>query len=90
MKGKENILQLYENNIDSIYSKSVKKSEITKNIIKETEKLTITLNQEQRDIFDCILDLESEKNEVIYKNIFVEAFSLAISLIIEGINKSKD
>lgn len=90
MKGKENILQLYENNIDAIYSKSVKKSEITKNIIKETEKLIITLNQEQRDIFDCILDLESEKNEVIYKNIFVEAFSLAISLIIEGINKSKD
>lgn len=87
MKNKSMILKLYEDNIDEIYSKSVKNLETMKNISEKTEKLTNGLNKEQQIIFNEITNLENEKNEIIFKNIFVEAFSMATNIILESLNK---
>lgn len=87
MKNKSMILKLYEDNIDEIYSKSVKNLETMKNISEKTEKLTNGLNKEQQIIFNEITNLENEKNEIIFKNIFVEAFSIATNIILESLNK---
>lgn len=87
MENKSTILKLYEDNIDEIYSKSVKNLETMKNISEKTEKLTNGLNKEQQIIFNEITNLENEKNEIIFKNIFVEAFSMATNIILENLNK---
>lgn len=89
MNNKEKILKLYEDNIDEIYSKAVERLELPKKIVRETERFTVSLDKKQQHIFNNILSLECEKNEVIYKNIFVEAFNLATNIILESINKSK-
>lgn len=87
MENKSTILKLYEDNIDKIYSKSVENLETMKNISEKTEKLTNGLNKEQQIIFNEITNLENEKNEIIFKNIFVEAFSMATNIILENLNK---
>lgn len=87
MENKSTILKLYEDNIDEIYSKSVENLETMKNISEKTEKLTNGLNKEQQIIFNEITNLENEKNEIIFKNIFVEAFSMATNIILESLNK---
>lgn len=87
MENKSTILKLYEDNIDKIYSKSVENLETMKNISEKTEKLTNGLNKEQQIIFNEITNLENEKNEIIFKNIFVEAFSMATNIILESLNK---
>lgn len=87
MENKSTILKLYEDNIDEIYSKSIKNLETMRNISEKTEKLTNGLNKEQQIIFNEITNLENEKNEIIFKNIFVEAFSMATNIILENLNK---
>lgn len=87
MENKSIILKLYEDNIDEIYSKSIENLETMKNISEKTEKLTNGLNKEQQIIFNEITNLENEKNEIIFKNIFVEAFSMATNIILESLNK---
>lgn len=84
MENKSTILKLYEDNIDEIYSKSIENLETMKNISEKTEKLTNGLNKEQQIIFNEITNLENEKNEIIFKNIFVEAFSMATNIILES------
>lgn len=87
MENKSTILKLYEDNIDEIYSKSIENLETMRNISEKTEKLTNGLNKEQQIIFNEITNLENEKNEIIFKNIFVEAFSMATNIILESLNK---
>lgn len=78
------ILQLYETFIDEIYTMTVSKLEVTKKIDEQETLLRETLTEEQKEIINKLNNYENEKNEMVNKNTFVYAFSLATKLFVEG------
>ena len=73
MENDETILKLYENFADEIYEMTVKKLDISKEISEQEDLIIPTLSDEQKEIFNKLNQLESEKNELVNKNTFVYA-----------------
>lgn len=88
---KEKILELYENYIDDIYSSTMNedKLKLSKEISDLTDKFYLTLTQEQEKILKELQEKEDEKQELVYRNVFVFAFSLATDLFAEGLENGK-
>lgn len=85
MKDKETILKLYEMYIDKIYNNALKKSTISKELSDMGNQLNKSLTKEQQELFDEIIIGNHEQVELVNKEIFVSAFSLAIKLFVEGL-----
>ena len=88
---KEKILELYENYIDAIYSSTMNedKLKLSKEISDLTDKFYLTLTKEQEKILKELQEKEAEKQELVYRNVFVFAFSLGIDLFAEGLENGK-
>lgn len=84
---KEAILKLYEAFVDDIYTDTVEKIELSQKIIEQEKLLLSTLTQEQKEIFSRLNECENKKNELVNKNTFVFAYSLANKLMIESLEK---
>lgn len=84
MENKETILQLYENFIDEIYTMTHSNLEVTKKIDEQETLLRETLTEEQKEIIETLNNYEDERNEIVNKNTFIYAFSLATKLFVEG------
>ena len=89
MEHDETILKLYENFADEIYEMTVKKLDISKEISEQEDLIIPTLSDEQKEIFNKLNQLESEKNELVNQNTFVYAYKLATRLIIESLSEHK-
>lgn len=85
MEKDETILKLYENLANEIYQMTFEKLEICRKISEQEDLIIPTLSDEQKEIFDKLNQLKSEKNELVNKNTFVYAYKLATKLIIESI-----
>ena len=88
---KEKILELYENYIDEIYSSTMNedKLKLSKEISDLTDKFYLTLTKEQEKILKELQEKEDKKQELVYRNVFVFAFSLGIDLFAEGLENGK-
>ncbi len=84
MEDKETIVELFEQNMDKIYTDTDEKLKINKEIADLTEELNKTLTEEQKQLLDEINQKEDEKREIINRNTFVFAYSLATKSIIES------
>lgn len=85
MEDKETLIEIFEQNMDKIYTDTDEKLEINKEIADLTEKLNKTLTDEQKELLDKINNKEDEKRDIINRNTFVFAYSLATKTIIEGL-----
>ncbi len=63
--------------------------DISKEISEQEDLIIPTLSDKQKEIFDKLNQLESEKNELVNKNTFVYAYKLATRLIIESLSEHK-
>ena len=54
------------------------------------DKLNKTLTDQQKKLLNKINELESQRVENVYKEVFVFAYSLATKLIVEGLDKEKE
>ena len=85
MEGKETIEEIFEQNMDKIYTDTVEKLEINKEISDLTDELNKTLTDEQKKLLEEINQKEDEKRDIINKNTFVFAYSLAVKSIIQSL-----
>jgi len=85
LEGKETIEEIFEQNMDKIYTDTVEKLEINKEISDLTDELNKTLTDEQKKLLDEINQKEDEKRDIINKNTFVFAYSLAVKSIIQSL-----
>lgn len=85
MEDKETLIEIFEQNMDKIYTDTDEKLEINKEIADLTEELNKTLTDEQKELLDKINNKEDEKQDIINRNTFVFAYSLATKSIIEGL-----
>lgn len=89
MKNRKiNIENLYELYADEIYNKA---NEQTKELqIKKANKLdelNSNLNSEQITLLKEILEIETQRKEIVDKEMFTFAFSLGLKLVYEGLDK---
>lgn len=85
MEDQKTILELYQTFVDKIYVQTVEKNNICEKISEQQDKLNPTLTKEQLEILRTINELENEKNELVYKNVFVFAYQLATKSLLEGL-----
>ena len=85
----ETITELFQNHMDDIYENAGIDKEITDKIIAIEQPFYSNLSKEQKKQFEEIGDLETQRHEKVYKNIFIYAFSLANKLLIESLTKGK-
>lgn len=85
MEGKETIEELFEQYMDNIYTETDEKLEINREISELTDKLNKTLSDEQKQLLEQINLKEDEKHDIINKNTFVFAYSLANKLFAESL-----
>lgn len=85
MEGKETIIEIFEQNMDNIYTTTVEKLEIEKEIASLEEELYKTLSADQLELINEINQKENMKHDIINRNTFVFAYSLATKSIIEGL-----
>ena len=90
MKDKETILKLYDNFMDEIYTMTPENHIFLSEIATLEDKLNKTLTDQQKKILNKINELESQRVENVYKEVFVFAYSLATKLIVEGLDKEKE
>ena len=91
MKDDKTILKLYEKYIDDIYSSiTYENLEISKKVLEFENILLSTLNQEQRELLNKISDLENDRTDLITKETFKFAYSLATNLIVESLKKHSE
>lgn len=84
MVNKKNILKLYENFVDGIYTMTNEEKNILGEIVILEDRLNATLTDEQKKLLDEIHTKENKRQEELYKNMFIEGFSLATKLFVEG------
>lgn len=84
---KKTILELYENYADKIYDKALSKK-LSNEVSFLEDKLLENLSEEQKKLLDEINTKKSEKEEIIYREMFVSAFSLATRLFVEGLKEN--
>lgn len=85
MEDKKTLEELFECNMDKIYTETDEKLEINKQISELTDELNKTLTDEQKKLLDEINQKEDEKRDIINKNTFVFAYSLAVKSIIQSL-----
>jgi len=85
LEDKKTLEELFECNMDKIYTETDEKLEINKQISELTDKLNKTLSEEQKQLLEEINQKEDEKRDIINKNTFIFAYSLATKSIIEGL-----
>lgn len=85
LEGKETIVEIFEQNMDNIYTETVEKLEIEKEIASLEEELYKTLSKEQLELLNEINQRENMKHDIVNRNVFVFAYSLATKSIIEGL-----
>jgi hypothetical protein len=85
LEGKEAIEEIFEQNMDKLYTDTDEKLEINKEISDLTDELNKTLTDEQKKLLDEINQKEDEKRDIINKNTFVFAYSLAVKSIIQSL-----
>lgn len=87
MENKENILKLYDNYIDEIYTETLSKSEYTDKIKDIENNFKEKLSSSQIEMLDLINSYQQKQNDEMYKNIWITSYSLATKLIIEGLKE---
>lgn len=87
--SKENIEQLFELHKENMYKKTDEISEITKQIIYNSENLMEDLSKEDWKCVNEIMELQNVRSGLIQKQVFVYAFSLATKLFTEGLSKDE-
>lgn len=90
MKNNEAILKLYDKYTEDIYSMTQDNLEISKKIIELENLLLPTLTKEQKELLKKINTYKSNKTDLLTKETFKFAYSLATNLIIESIKNSKE
>lgn len=86
MKDDKTILKLYDKYIDDIYSMTKDNIEISKKVVELENVLLPTLTKEQKELLNQISNLENDRTDILTKNTFKFAYSLATNLIVESIN----
>lgn len=86
MERKETILDLYDKYANEIYKISQKELDLLKEISNIEYKLNETFKDEQRQLFDEIQNLMNQKSELINKQTFTFAYSLASRLCVEALS----
>lgn len=83
---RKTILDLYNRYADEIYSKALKDNKSLDEISSLEDKLAVSLSQEQKELLEIINKNKNknEKEEIIYQEMFISAFSLATKLFLEG------
>lgn len=89
MEDKKTILDLYYKMSEEVYEVTPEIKKILKETIEITDKLRSTLTEEQKRLLDKVIEKESERGEVVGKQIFVKAFSFATKLFEEGLKEEK-
>lgn len=80
------ISNLYEKYFDDIYSNiSHEGLEISKKVVELENKLIPTLSKEQKKLLDQINEYEDDRIDLITKETFKFAYSLATNLILESL-----
>lgn len=91
MKDDKTILKLYEKYIDDIYSSiTYENLEISKKVLEFENILLSTLNQEQKELLNKISNLENDRTDLITKETFKFAYSLATNLIVESLKNHNE
>lgn len=85
MKEKKEIENLYLKYSNEILKDDEETSSISKRLALKQDELLKTLNKEQLDLFNEVLELEAERGERVSKNNFIFSFSLATKLFTEGL-----
>lgn len=85
MESKEAIIDLYDKYTNEIYKVSSEELNLLKEISNIEYKLNETFKDEQRQLFYEIQNLMNQKNELVNKQIFTFAYSLASRLCIEAL-----
>ena len=90
MKDDKTILKLYDKYIDDIYSITKDNIEISKKVVELENILLPTLTKEQKDLLNQISNLENDRTDILTKNTFKFAYSLATNLIVESLKNFND
>lgn len=85
MKDKKEIENLYLKYSNEMLKEDEKITSISKKIALKQDELLKTLTKEQSDLFNEILELQTERGEEVNKNTFIFSFSLATKLFTEGL-----
>lgn len=81
---RKTILGLYNRYADEIYSKALKDNKSLDKISSLEDKLSKSLSDEQKEMLEIINKNKNEKEEIIYQEMFISAFSLATKLFLES------
>ena len=88
---KNSISDLYEKYIDDIYSSiTYENLKISKKVLEFENILLSTLNQEQKELLNKISNLENDRTDLITKETFKFAYSLATNLIVESLKNHNE
>ena len=88
---KNSISDLYEKYIDDIYSSiTYENLEISKKVLEFENILLSTLNQEKKELLNKISNLENDRTDLITKETFKFAYSLATNLIVESLKNHNE
>lgn len=90
MKDDKTILKLYDKYIDDIYSMTKDNIEISKKVVELENVLLPTLTKEQKDLLNQISNLENDRTDILTKNTFKFAYSLATNLIVESLKNHNE
>lgn len=86
MKDDGTILKLYDKYTNDIYDMTKDNIEISKKIVELENVLLPTLTKEQKELLNQISNLENDRTDILTKNTFKFAYSLATNLIVESLN----
>ena len=87
--SKENIEQLFELHREKMYKKTDEISEITKQIISNSDNLMEKLSVEDWKCVNEIMELQNVRSGMVQKEVFVYSFSLSTKLFTEGLSKDE-
>lgn len=90
MKDDKTILKLYDTYINDIYDMTPENLEISKKVVEFENLLLPTLTKEQKELLNKISDLENDRTDLITKETFKFAYSLATNLIVESLKNFND
>lgn len=90
MSNKKHISKLYAKYEDDMQKdiKTPEASNLTREIISLTDAISKELTLEQQRQIEHISELKSEREALHQEQVFIFAFSLAIQLIADGLNKN--
>ena len=90
MKDDGTILKLYDKYTNDIYDMTKDNIEISKKIVELENVLLPTLTKEQKELLNQISNLENDRTDILTKNTFKFAYSLATNLIVESLKNHNE